>query len=78
LFYAEIIAFNNLEEPLKKIYYALLNNANEFKSFFHYTGYKESLDETKAFQWLFKFPSYEFRSYNDIPLQQMAVKATYR
>jgi len=42
LFNDEIEAFNNLDEPLKKIYYALLNNHNEFKDFFHYRGYIES------------------------------------
>jgi ATP-dependent DNA helicase RecQ len=42
LFYDEITAFNNLEEPLKKIYYALLNSYDEFKSFFRYISYKES------------------------------------
>jgi ATP-dependent DNA helicase RecQ len=42
LFNDEIAAFNNLDEPLKNIYYALLNNHNEFKDFFHYIGYIES------------------------------------
>jgi ATP-dependent DNA helicase RecQ len=42
LFYDEVAEFNKLEEPLKKIYYALLNDQAEFKSFFHYIGYKES------------------------------------
>jgi ATP-dependent DNA helicase RecQ len=42
LFYDEVAAFKNLEEPLKKIYYALLNDTNEFKSFFHYIGYQTS------------------------------------
>jgi len=42
LFYDELAKFEDLEEPLKKIYYALLNNKYEFKGFFHYIGYKES------------------------------------
>ena len=154
LFYAETAVFNNLDEPLKNIYYALLNSHDEFKSFLHYTGYKEpqqnistliretfngkicrnaaveklaekysvelsyalsqinviqhdsitppwviktyprvenilhflrsrkcpscaycdeALDETKALKKFFHFD--EFRSYNGVPLQQMAVKA---
>jgi ATP-dependent DNA helicase RecQ len=154
LFYDEVAKFEELEEPLKNIYYALLNGHDEFKDFFHYMGYKESqqnistliretftgkicenapigkliekypvelcyalsqinvikhdsltpswvlltyprvenilhflrgrkcsscaycnesLDETKALKLFFHFD--EFRSYNGIPLQQMAVKA---
>jgi ATP-dependent DNA helicase RecQ len=42
LFNDEIAAFNNLDESLKKIYYALLNSHSEFKDFFHYIGYEES------------------------------------
>jgi len=42
LFNDEVAAFNNLDEPLKKIYCALLNKHNEFKDFFHYIGYIES------------------------------------
>ena len=154
LFYAETAVFNNLDEPLKKIYSALLNSHDEFKGFLHYTGYEESrqnistiiretfngkicenapveklaekypvelcyalsqinviqhdsitppwvlrnyprvenilhylrsrkcssctycneaLDETKSLRKFFHFD--EFRSYNGVPLQQMAVKA---
>ncbi|MCL1958773.1 MAG: RecQ family ATP-dependent DNA helicase, partial [Spirochaetes bacterium] len=155
LFYDEATKFEELDEPLKKIYYALLNGHDEFKGFLHYIGYKdfqqnvstliretftgkicenapvgklaekypvelcyalsqinviqydsvtppwvlrnyprvenilhflrsqkcsscaycdESLDETKALKRFFHFD--EFRSYEGIPLQQMAVKAT--
>jgi ATP-dependent DNA helicase RecQ len=42
LFYDEIAAFNNLEEPQKNIYYALLNSHNEFNGFFNFIGYKDS------------------------------------
>jgi ATP-dependent DNA helicase RecQ len=43
LFHDEAAEFNNLEEPLKNIYYGLLNGHDEFKNFFHYIGYEESL-----------------------------------
>jgi ATP-dependent DNA helicase RecQ len=42
LFYDEAAKFKELDEPLKKIYYALLNGYDEFKGFLHYTGYEES------------------------------------
>jgi len=42
LFYDEAAKFGELDEPLRKIYYALLNGHDEFKGFLHYTGYKES------------------------------------
>jgi len=154
LFYDEVAKFEELEEPLKKIYCNLLTGHDEFKGFLHYIDYKEpqknistliretftgricenapiekmaekypvelcfalsqinvikhdsltppwvlimyprvenilhflrnrkcsscaycdeSLDETKALKLFFHFD--EFRSYNGIPLQQMAVKA---
>ncbi|MDR2942084.1 MAG: DEAD/DEAH box helicase, partial [Treponema sp.] len=43
LFHDEVAEFNNLEEPLKNIYYALLSGHDEFKGFFHYIGYEKSL-----------------------------------
>jgi ATP-dependent DNA helicase RecQ len=154
LFYDEIAKFEELDGQLKKIYYVLLSSHEEFKGFFHYTGYNESqqnisaliretftckicenapiekqveeypvelcyalslinviqhdsvtppwvlrnyprvenilhilrnrkcsscaycdesLDEIKALKKFFHFD--EFRSYNNVPLQQMAVKA---
>jgi len=41
LFYDEVAKFEGLDEPLKKIYYALLNGHDEFKGFLYYTGYGE-------------------------------------
>jgi len=48
LFYDEAAKFEELEEPLKKIYYALLNDHDEFKGFLHYTGYKGSQQNVSA------------------------------
>jgi len=42
LFYDEITAFNNLDEPLKRIYYLLLNKHDEFFYFFKYISFSYS------------------------------------
>ena len=34
LFYNEVETFNNLPDPIKQIYYSLLNNHSEFSGFF--------------------------------------------
>lgn len=39
LFYDEVTAFNNLNVSLKRIYYLLLKNQPEFKSFFEYVSF---------------------------------------
>ena len=39
LFYDEITAFNETEGALKQIFYLLLNNQKEFRSFFHFIKY---------------------------------------
>jgi len=39
LFFDEVAAFQQLNDPLKQIYYLLLNDINEFHSFFSYQGY---------------------------------------
>lgn len=39
LFYDEVAAFRQLDDELKQIYYALLNNRREFRSFFLFLGY---------------------------------------
>ncbi|MCU0423132.1 MAG: RecQ family ATP-dependent DNA helicase [Bacteroidia bacterium] len=39
LFLDEVTAFNQTEEDLKEIFYLLLKDKVEFKSFFHYIGY---------------------------------------
>jgi ATP-dependent DNA helicase RecQ len=39
LFYDEITAFNELEEPLKQIYFLLLHEHMEFKYFFEYVSF---------------------------------------
>ncbi len=39
LFYDEVTAFNNLDESLKRIYYLLLKEHNEFSCFFNYISY---------------------------------------
>ncbi|TNF47017.1 MAG: DEAD/DEAH box helicase, partial [Bacteroidetes bacterium] len=40
LFYDEITAFKETDETLKQIFYLLLNNEKEFRTFFHFIGYK--------------------------------------
>jgi len=40
LFYDEVSAFSELDNLLKSIYFLLLNNKNEFQSFFNYTSFK--------------------------------------
>jgi ATP-dependent DNA helicase RecQ len=40
LFNDEVSAFNELDNSLKSIYFLLLNNKNEFRSFFEYTSFK--------------------------------------
>ncbi|OPZ94234.1 MAG: ATP-dependent DNA helicase RecQ [Firmicutes bacterium ADurb.Bin419] len=40
LFFDEVAAFQNADEALKKIYYYLLGDKKEFRSFFHFMGYK--------------------------------------
>lgn len=40
LFYDEITAFKETDETLKQILYLLLNKEKEFRSFFHFIGYK--------------------------------------
>lgn len=45
LFFDEISAFNQVDEALKKIFYLLLNDKKEYKSFFCFISYKcESID----------------------------------
>ena len=40
LFFDEVNAFGRLEEPLKRIFYSLLSDKKEFKSFFEYISYE--------------------------------------
>jgi len=42
LFYDEITAFNNLDESLKRIYYLLLKEHEEFSNFFEYNSFSYS------------------------------------
>ncbi len=42
LFFDEVTAFNNLDEPLKQIYYLLLKEQDEFSYFFEYISYTYS------------------------------------
>lgn len=42
LFYDEVNAFNRLEKDMQDIFYCLLRETNEFKSFFDVIGYKSS------------------------------------
>jgi ATP-dependent DNA helicase RecQ len=39
LFDDEVAAFDQIDEKLKRIFYLLLNDTKEFRSFFHYIGY---------------------------------------
>lgn len=39
LFYDEITAFKQLDDPLKQIFYLLLNSRKEFQAFFHFIDY---------------------------------------
>ncbi|WP_207534889.1 RecQ family ATP-dependent DNA helicase [Desertivirga arenae] len=39
LFYDEVAAFRQLDDKLKRIYYSLLNDQKEFRSFFSFLGY---------------------------------------
>lgn len=41
LFYNEVETFNNLPDPIKQIYYSLLNNHSEFSGFFSFLGFQE-------------------------------------
>ncbi|EEG79132.1 RecQ family ATP-dependent DNA helicase [Dethiobacter alkaliphilus] len=45
LFADEVMAFNSLEEPLKQIFYLLLQDQKEFRSFFTYLGYEAVVEE---------------------------------
>ena len=48
LFYDEVAAFIETDETLKQIFYLLLNNKKEFRSFFHFVAYtSESNDLEK-------------------------------
>lgn len=40
LFADEVLAFSSLEEPLKRIFYLLLREQQEFRYFFQYVGYE--------------------------------------
>ncbi len=42
LFFDEVTAFHNTDNTLKRIYYYLLNNKKEFRSFFNYIGYEQN------------------------------------
>lgn len=42
LFFDEVEAFKHTDSFLKRIYYSLLKDKNEFRSFFHFIGYKEN------------------------------------
>ena len=48
LFYDEVASFKNLDEPLQKIYYILLNGYDEFKYFFNYIDYKKAEQNISA------------------------------
>ncbi|MCW3490221.1 RecQ family ATP-dependent DNA helicase [Dethiobacter alkaliphilus] len=45
LFADEVVAFKYLEEPLKQIYYLLLQDQKEFRFFFKYLGYEAVVEE---------------------------------
>ena len=42
LFNDEVTAFGKLDEPLKRIFYSLLHDKEEFKSFFEYMSYRNA------------------------------------
>ena len=42
LFYDEVAAIHQLDEPLKQIFYQLLHDKREFRSFFEFVGYQIS------------------------------------
>lgn len=44
LFYDELAAFRQLDDELKQVYYALLNDKREFRSFFLFLGYVTETD----------------------------------
>lgn len=48
LFYDEQTAFNNLDAPMKQIYYGILNNTPEFRDFFKYIAYINTADKITA------------------------------
>lgn len=43
LFFEEVSAFNNLDNVLKQIFYALLKDKKEFSSFFKFVGFNENV-----------------------------------
>ncbi len=43
LFFDEVSAFNNLDNALKRIFYALLKDKKEFSSFFKFVGFNENV-----------------------------------
>lgn len=45
LFADEVLAFNHMEDSLKQIFYALLQDQKEFRSFFQYLGYEARIEE---------------------------------
>lgn len=48
LFNDEIAAFHNLDKSLKRIFYALLKDKKEFRSFFRFIEYEDNSVNTKA------------------------------
>ncbi|WP_207420230.1 RecQ family ATP-dependent DNA helicase [Desertivirga brevis] len=48
LFYDEVAAFRQLDDKLKHIYYSLLNDQKEFRSFFSFLGYVSEPIDTEV------------------------------
>jgi ATP-dependent DNA helicase RecQ len=47
LFFDEVSVFNHADEKLKQVFYLLLNNQKEFRSFFRYINYQASKTNTE-------------------------------
>lgn len=47
LFFDEVAAFGRLDEPLKQVYFCLLKDVPEFRSFFRFIGYAGSAPEAE-------------------------------
>lgn len=67
LFYDEISAFQRLEESLKQVYYSLLKDRTEFRSFFSYLEYQPGdIDTEKVIQQTFRGLICENAELNDM------------
>jgi ATP-dependent DNA helicase RecQ len=55
LFYDEVAAFHKLDDKLKKIYFNLLEDQNEFSVFFRYVQYAEKINKAELTDLIFQY-----------------------